>query len=96
MTQLGSVVDLNKMSLLGVEVELLEDALNKDGMEGLIKVSDAMELDLKLINNKLANENDRINDLKIEDLDNDDEENETIDNFDCVSICVCEYEIFIN
>ena len=73
MTQLGSVVDLNKMSLLGVEVELLEDALNKDGMEGLIKVSDAMELDLKLINNKLANENDRINDLKIEDLDNDDE-----------------------
>jgi hypothetical protein len=82
MTQLGSVVDLNKMSLLGVEVELLEDALNKDGMEGLIKVSDAMELDLKLINNKLANENDRINDLKIEDLDNDDEENETIDNFD--------------
>ena len=46
MAKLSSVVDLQKSSLLGVEIEVLQTALDEGGEEALRSVASAMDLKL--------------------------------------------------
>ena len=49
MKKLGTIIDLNKMSLLGVEIDVLQEALDQDGIDGLNRLAEAMDLKLKYV-----------------------------------------------
>ena len=42
MKKLGTIIDLNKMSLLGVEIDVLQEALDQDGIDGLNRLAEAV------------------------------------------------------
>ena len=69
MAKLSSVVDLQKSSLLGVEIEVLQTALDEGGEEALRSVASAMDLKLHYCETGKDNEDaPASNPLRMEDL----------------------------
>ena len=75
MKKLGTIIDLNKMSLLGVEIDVLQEALDQDGIDGLNRLAEAMDLKLKYVKNHDNNNN---NNKTYNDIDNGDTNDLTI------------------
>ena len=76
MKKLGTIIDLNKMSLLGVEIDVLQEALDQDGIDGLNRLAEAMDLKLKYVKNHDNNNNN--NNKTYNDIDNGDTNDLTI------------------
>ena len=85
MATLSSVVDLQKSSLLGVEIEVLQTALDEGGEEALRSVASAMDLKLHYCETGKDNEDaPASNPLRMEDL-NENDESQTVHDDDAVT-----------